>query len=77
MPGNNDSKRKRKHPELRVVHFGKHAGKLFSEVPADYLHWVVNCAFGGQRVAQGGSEPARVRWAREELERRQKNIVKT
>jgi hypothetical protein len=28
-------------PEVRIT-FGKHKGKLLSEIPADYLQWLVN-----------------------------------
>jgi len=28
-------------PYLTTVHFGKHSGKLFSEVPRDYLEWIL------------------------------------
>ena len=44
------------------------------DVPTQYLEWIVRSAFLGQAKKQGG-EPARVRWAREELERRRKEKI--
>lgn len=48
--------------EKKRVMFGKYAGKLFSEVPTDYLVWFVNHAYAQMRN--------RKIWAIDELKRR-------
>lgn len=52
-----------KKPGRRKVHWGKHAGSYFEEVPTAYLEWFVKNAYS-QMVD-------RKRWAEEELNRRQ------
>ena len=50
--------------EDRTVSFGKHQGKKYTEVPTDYLEWLVR---------QGWPHWAdRKRWAQQELNRRKK-----
>jgi uncharacterized protein (DUF3820 family) len=49
--------------EKKRVMWGKHAGKLFSEVPTDYLKWFVSSAYPQMKN--------RRTWALEELARRE------
>lgn len=50
--------------EKKRVSFGKHAGKLYSEVPTEYLEWFVKNAYSQMRN--------RRQWAVDELNRRSK-----
>jgi len=49
-------------PEERRISFGKYKGKLYSEVPKEYLEWFVNNAYW-QMVNRRA-------WAEQELTRR-------
>jgi len=49
-------------PEERTVSWGKHAGKLMSEVPTSYLKWFARNAYHQLE--------ARRKWTLEELKRR-------
>lgn len=71
MPGPNETRS----PGRRIVSYGKYAGFRYKSVPTEYLRWVVSEAFKGQSAKQG-QDAARIRWAREELERREKNHLK-
>lgn len=53
---------KNRPPDERRVSWGKHEGKLFSEVPTDYLKWFARNAYHQLE--------ARRKWTLEELNRR-------
>ena len=67
MAGVNENKP----PNERRVEFGKHAGKTYGDLPLHYLYWLRDHAFKGQSKKQR-RPAARVRWAIEEINRRQR-----
>lgn len=62
-------KNRDKTPLDRRISFGKHAGKLYSEVPTDYLQWFVKNGY--DQMAD------RKIWAQEELDRRKMSNIPT